>query len=110
MTLKTTMERGWHGLRRGAAALGALALRLAGAVAALAFMAVALGLGLVLAGAVLLWGLLRARRPGSPAASPGADARRAGPAASWRVRRRSTPDEVVDVEARELSPSGPRGA
>lgn len=107
------MERGGRGLRLGAAALGGLALRLAGAAAGLAFVAIAMGLGLVLAGAFLLWGLLRpapgqggrtgaAWRPGRPP--------RVRPAPAWPVRHQPPAGEVVDVEARTLSPSGPPGA
>lgn len=84
------------------------------AVAGLIFVICMLAVGLVAGTALLLWALLRGKRPqgirfGMP---PGAG--RFGPRGQWQApspgqaRRASPPrGEVIDIEAREIEPRGP---
>ncbi|HSV68879.1 MAG TPA: hypothetical protein VLI72_02105 [Methylibium sp.] len=97
--------RAWRAssLRRALRAVASLLLRACAALLGLAFMLGMLLLGLVAGSLLLLWALLRGRRPalrfgGMP------------PGAGWQRFRAAPPrassGEVVDIEAREIKSPG----
>lgn len=103
------MKASMNGMGRGLSALGALLLRVVLGVAGLVFMVGVMLFGLAVFGVLLVWALLRGRRPaplrfhmhrgagwGRFNAGPGA--RRTPPPAA----------DVVDIEVREITDPGPR--
>jgi hypothetical protein len=105
----TTTKASMNGLGRGLTALPALLLRGLLGVAGLLFMVGVMLFGLAVFGVLLVWALLRGRRPvpmrfGMHRGS-GWGPFQGGPS----VRRAATrPVDVVDIEAREIAEPGAR--
>lgn len=102
-----TGTRGSEGgvLGRGLQRLVGFVLRALMAAVGLVFMLLLMGFGLVAGGLLVIWALLRGRRP-----APVRFGMR--PDAAWERFRRGGPaaprGEVIDIEARELPADGER--